>query len=222
MKNVVVICFVVLFLPSIYAQKKGVVRYEVTAEKRDSSVDAIMSAALLKKSEFTFTFKKKRRERVELKAGTYFDFVTIFDYKKGKFLRLTDDQKKKVANEGNIFVSPDSVFYMKSIYTLLEDTMTILGYKCYKATKETRYGQLTCWYTKEIKHNFKGVDFIQVDVPGMPLYFMSNSDKVKMTFKAIKVDKLKREDRKALRYKIPEDYILGPSLSQPNEIKKKN
>lgn len=216
MKGAVLLCFAIMFFPAVFAQKKGVIRYTVTAEKRDTSVDAIMSAALLKKSEFTFTFKKKRRERVQLKAGTFFEFVTIFDFKKGKFLRLTDDQKKKVANEGKIFVSPDSVYYAKSIYTLHEDTMTILGYKCYKATTETRYGQLICWYTKDIKHNFKGIDFLQIDVPGMPLFFMTNSGKVMLTFKASAVDKLKRKDRQALKYKIPEGYILGPSTIKPN------
>jgi len=217
MKSAVLVSFMVLFLPSVYAQKKGVIRYEVTVEKQDTSVDAIMSAALLKKSEFTFTFKKKRRERVQLKAGTFFEFVTIFDYKKGKFLRLTDDQKKKVANEGVIFTAPDSVYYSKSIYTLIDDTMTILGYECYKAVTETKAGQLICWYTKEIKHNFKRVDFLQIDVPGMPLSFMSNSGKVMLTFNAVAVDKLKREDRKALRYKIPKEYIIGPSIEKKTD-----
>lgn len=217
MKSAVLVCLMFLFLPTVYAQKKGVIRYAVSVEKRDTSVDAIMTAALLKKSDFTFSFKKKRRERVQLKAGTFFEFVTIFDYKKGKFLRLTDDQKKKVANEGKIFVTPDSIYYGKSIYTLLEDTTTILGYKCYKAVTETKNGQLVCWYTKDIEHNFKRVDFLQIDVPGMPLSFMSNSGKVMLTFNAIAVDKLKREDRKALRYKIPEEYIIGPTSEKKTD-----
>ncbi|MEY3236276.1 MAG: hypothetical protein RI883_377 [Bacteroidota bacterium] len=211
MKIILFVGYLVVFCPLVFAQKKGIIRYTVTAEKMDTSMDATMSAALLKKSEFSFSFKNKRRERVHLKAGTFFEFVTIFDYRKGSFLRLTDDQKIKVSNEGYIVVPSDSIKYSKTIYTLLEDTMTIMGYKCYKAITETKFGQLTCWYTKEIKHNFKGIDFIQIDVPGMPLYFMSNSDKVMLTFSVKSINKLSRQDRKNLQYKTPEGYILGPS-----------
>lgn len=206
-----------LFLVSthlVHAQKKGVIRYEVKAVKQDTSIDAIMSEALLKKSEFTFTYKRKRRARVELKAGSFFQFVTIFDHKKGKFLRLTDDQKNKVGKFGDIFVIPDTVYYAKSTYKLLEDTTTILGYKCKKATTETKFGELVCWYTDEIPHNFKQIDFLKIDVPGMPLYFESNSGKVNLTFKAVKLDKLKSEDRKKLKLKLPEGYILGTSVKQ--------
>jgi GLPGLI family protein len=214
MRILLCVFFILMVIPEFMSQKKGVIRYSVKAEKQDTTIDAIMSTALLQKSEFTFTFKKKRRARVQLKAGTFFEFVTIFDHKKGKYLRLTDDQKNKVAKMGDIFVLPDSVYYMKSKYKLVDDTMNILGYQCRKAIAETKNGQLVCWYTTEIAHNFKSIDFIEIDVPGMPLYFMSTSGKVKMIFEAKSIDKLKKEDRKKMKLKIPEGYITGDELKK--------
>jgi GLPGLI family protein len=214
MRISLLLCFILLFLPIAYTQKKGLIKYVVTAEKQDTSIDAVMSSALLKKSEFTFTFKKKRRARVQLKAGTFFEFTTIFDHKKGQYLRLTDDQKNKVGQFVDIIVMPDTILYAKTKYSLLEDTMTIIGYKCRKAVYDSKYGKLTCWYTNEINHNFKQIEFLDVDVPGMPLYFESNSGKVNLTFKATSIDKLTKEDKKNLKLELPEGYILGTSIKK--------
>lgn len=203
----VLVLFTVSF---IFSQKKGVIKYKVTVVEQDTSYQAKMTAALLRKSEFSFIFKRKSKSRVDLKAGTFFNFSTIFNYKKGIYLRLISDQEKKTAQLDKIVVLPDSIQNKKSTYTLLEDTMSIIGFKCKKATFKSKYGTLTCWYTNELAHTFKKLEFIDIDVPGLPLYFMTTSGKVTMTYEASGFEKLSRKYRKLLSTKIPEGYLTGP------------
>jgi GLPGLI family protein len=200
----------ILIVTNSFSQKKGVIKYEITVVEQDTSYQSKMTAALLGKSEFTFIFKRKSKSYVELKAGSFFNFTTIFDYKKGIYLRLISDQENKTAHLDKIIILPDSIKNKLSTYTLHEDTMTIIGFKCKKATFKSKYGELTCWYTNELNYNFKKLEFIDIDVPGLPLYFMTTSGKVTMTYKAVKFEKLSRKYRKLLSTDIPEGYITGP------------
>lgn len=208
MKKILVLLFVVIAVTS-YGQRKGYIEYSVTAEIEDSTYDAVMSAALMNKSEFNFLFRGKNRSRMQLQAGSFFNFISIFNYRKGEFLRLISDTKNKSAQTGEIRDFPDSVIMTRSNYTLLDDTMTILGFHCKKAVTTMNDKELTCWYTEDLHHTFENLAFINVQVPGLPLYFMTNSGDVTVTFKAVKFEKRLKKKRKLLRMKIPEDYVLA-------------
>lgn len=207
MKKILLLLFLVVAVSS-YGQRRGYIEYSVNANVEDSTFDAVMSAALMNKSEFSFLFRGKNRSRMQLKAGSYFNFISIFNYRKGEFLRLVGDQKTKSAQTGEIREFPDSVIMTKSNYTLLEDTMTILGFLCKKAVATVNDKELVCWYTEDLHHTFENLGFINVQVPGLPLFFMTNSGNVTMTFEAVNFDKRLKKKRKLLRMKIPEDYVL--------------
>lgn len=208
MKKILLLLFIVIAVSS-FGQRKGYIEYKVSAQVEDSTFDAIMSAALMNKSEFNFLFRGKNRSRMQLKAGSYFNFISIFNYRKGEFLRLISDQKNKSAQRGEIREFPDSVIMTKSNYTLLDDTMTILGFVCKKAVTNVNDKELVCWYTEDLHHTFENLAFINVEVPGLPLYFMTNSGDVTVTFQAVKFEKRLKKKRKLLRMRIPEEYVLA-------------
>lgn len=218
MKNLILLLFVFLSITATFGQKKkkGVIKYSVSAVAQDTTFDAKMSEALLNKSEFSFMFKGKNKARVQLQAGSFFNFVTVFDYKKGVYLRLIGDQKNKSAQVGDIVPLTDSLKNLASTYTLLEDTMTILGFKCKKAIFESDFGTLECWYTDELDHNFRKLEFIDVDVPGLPLMFMTTSGRVTLTYKAVSFEKLSKEYKALLSTEIPEGYQTAPEQPEAN------
>ena len=188
------------------AQKKGVIVYDVTVEAQDTSYQSVMSAALLSKSLLNFSFKGKKKSRVQLRAGSFFNFVTAFNHRKGQYMRLLSNQDTKTAQFGDIETLAKSSLENPANYKLLEDTMTIVGFLCKKATIHTDFGELQCWYTNELDHDFTKVDFIDVDVPGLPLMFMTISGKVTMIFQAVRFEKLTREYKSFLKLKTPEGY----------------
>lgn len=207
MKNFLVVSIILITSVS-FGQRRGYIEYSVSAKIQDSTFDAILSSALMNKSEFNFMFKGKNKSRMQMKAGTYFDFISIFNYKKGRYLRLISDQKNKGAQTGDIVDFPDSLVIKEKGYELQDDTMTILGFLCKKAVLESKNGELVCWYTEELDHTFENLAFINVDVPGLPLFFMTSSADVLVTFEAVKFEKRLGKRRKLLKMKIPDGYSV--------------
>lgn len=194
------------------AQKKGVVEYSVVAEPMDSSANSFLMARMLNKSDFQFSFWGKKKEKAALVIGDFFEFKAILDYKANKCLKKVKDPQNKFYSIRDIGDTTANTVKERYHYTLTEDTTYILGVLCKKATCQVGDVELVCWYAPSIPHSFEKVDFLNVDVPGMPLEFMNIEGKVLSVFRAKSIRKLNKDEKKAFEVVPPPDFVKSDKI----------
>jgi GLPGLI family protein len=113
-------------------------------------------------------------------------------------VKLTKDDMEKSKNEnGNVII------------TLSDETKEILGFMCHKAISTDEEGnESIIWYSKEIKVNKIGQNYLNNEVPGFPLEFEVNRANLKMRMTSTefnkKLDKSKSQDVFSLE--VPEGF----------------
>lgn len=90
----------------------------------------------------------------------------------------------------NYAISHDSISLKKQSFELLNDTKTILGYKCHKAKTIINSNTIELWYTNELY--LKGAPSVLGQNLGLVLEMVRNNDYV---VKAVKVEKIKEASK---------------------------
>ena len=91
---------------------------------------------------------------------------------------------------------------------LVDETKTILGFKCNKALITDAEGNESFfWYTSEIEVDKKGQSMFSEKIPGFALEYEMSQQGLKMTMTAVEVDKkLDKKQKELFDLVIPTDY----------------
>ncbi len=102
----------------------------------------------------------------------------------GKYkVNMTEEEAKEYRGEP---VKLDITYKKKS-------TKKILGYTCHKAIVKTKESSIVLYVTDKIKPKQSPFSNMFPDLKGFPLEFQSNRGETKMTFKAKKITKIKKD-----------------------------
>ncbi len=180
--------------------------YEMKMASDNPELEMQLSMMQGSKLELVFADNKSRQN---VSMGGFMSTTTISDAQTGETLTLMDGMMGKIAMKMNVNdVNEEEEMEEESIeFEFTDETKEILGYTCYKAVSVDEEGnESTFWYSKEIQAPKTESQYIQKQLPGMPLEFQIISPEVTMTFSATEfASKLKKAD-KNFSMDIPEGY----------------
>lgn len=179
--------------------------YEMKMASDNPELEMQLSMMQGSKLELVFADNKSRQN---VSMGGFMSTTTISDAQTGETLTLMDGMMGKIAMKMNVNDVNEEEMEEESIeFEFTDETKEILGYTCYKAVSVDEEGnESTFWYSKEIQAPKTESQYIQKQLPGMPLEFEIISPEVTMTFSATEfASKLKKAD-KNFSMDIPEGY----------------
>ena len=179
--------------------------YEMKMASDNPELEMQLSMMQGSKLELVFADNKSRQN---VSMGGFMSTTTISDAQTGETLTLMDGMMGKIAMKMNVNDVNEEEMEEESIeFEFTDETKEILGYTCYKAVSVDEEGnESTFWYSKEIQAPKTESQYIQKQLPGMPLEFQIISPEVTMTFSATEfASKLKKAD-KNFSMDIPEGY----------------
>ena len=198
----------VLFVASVCSSaaqiSEGHVSYDVTVNSDDPEM--AMMNSLMANSKMDIYFKKEK-SRADMQMGSMGSTSTIIDPTAENSLILMDLMGMKSATllPKSELNKPDEG--PKSKLKLVNETKTILGYKCKKALLTDESGNtVSYWYTEEINVNLSGQRAINKEVPGFPLEFTMIQSGITMKLTATVFEKT--VDSKLFDLTVPDDYTI--------------
>lgn len=90
---------------------------------------------------------------------------------------------------------------------LIDEKRDILGYTCYKAIVSDDNGnESTFWYSKDFTAPETNNQYINKEIPGMPLAFSVETPQMSMSFEAKEINEKVKKAAKEFSMDIPEGY----------------
>lgn len=175
------------------------------------SSDPAMQPQLQMSEGATLTlFSKGDKSRVEMKMGELMTTTTILDLTKKRGVTLMDGILGK---QGATFEGEDFETYSannsESEVELVDETKTILGYKCKKAIiyMEEEGGEMTFWYTEDVEvgNTFLG-EYSKFGLPGVALEYGLEQESITMKFVAVIFETSIKENKGLFDLNIPAGY----------------
>ena len=198
---------ITLSLTSFGQVNEGKVSYTIDMSSDDPNMQA--QFAMLQGSKMDMIFNKEF-SRVEFNLGMIIKMITVTNNDKNTGLMLMSGM---VGNKA-VKMTPDDID--KSADEVPEyqventsETKEILGYNCTKYILTTEDGlDVSYWTTKDIVASKTNNRYMNESVEGFPLEFETETNGMKMTFKATEFkDSLKGMKTKELfEMKVPEGY----------------
>ncbi|WP_107039023.1 hypothetical protein [Brumimicrobium mesophilum] len=196
--------FAFLFIiNSTFAQDMKL-KYDIEIKSDDPEMQYILQ--LSKGSSLTI-YAKDDKSRVEMVMGQLMKNTTILDNGKKKGLQLIDGMVGKQAAiiEGSDFEGFNAEEEDVK-FEYLDETKTILGYKCKKAVALVDNQEMIYWYTNELKVSDVYLrEYSKLGLQGVPLEYSINSSEASMKFVATEV-KTNIDEKGLFDLKIPEGY----------------
>ena len=181
------------------------IAYDIKMSSDNPEIE--MQLAMMQGSKLEMVFSEEKSKQ-QVSMGGFMTTTTISDSKTGETLTLMDGMMGKIAMRMNANdvadeENADGDFEVEFV----NETKEILGHTCHKAIMVDEAGNESIfWYSKEIKAPKTESQYIQKEIPGMPLEFTMVSTEVTMTFTATELStKLKKGD-KNFPMDIPEGY----------------
>lgn len=181
------------------------IAYDIKMSSDNPEIE--MQLAMMQGSKLEMVFSEEKSKQ-QVSMGGFMTTTTISDSKTGETLTLMDGMMGKIAMRMNANdvadeENADGDFEVEFV----NETKEILGHTCHKAIMVDEAGNESIfWYSKEIQAPKTDSQYIQKEIPGMPLEFTMVSPEVTMTFTATELStKLKKGD-KNFSMDIPEGY----------------
>lgn len=182
---------------------EGHVKYKV--EVSSDEPDMALAVSMMSDATLDIYFQKDK-SRTEMDMGVMNTTVIVnaaaensimlMDMMGSKFAVLMEKEELDQEND-----SP------KPVIQLINETKTILGYKCKKAVITISEGiDAVYWYTEELKVNTFGQKSFNESVPGFPLEFSQFQGGLDMKLTATVIEKT--VDSKKFDITVPEGYTL--------------
>ena len=198
---------VFLFVINFSHAQELKIKYDIIMK----SSDPAMQTQLQMSEGSTLTlYAKGDKSRVEMKMGELMTTTTIIDLTKKRGLTLMDGMlgKQGATFEGEDFEKFSSTDSDAEI-ELVDETKTILGYKCKKAIAylEDDGGEMVFWYTEDIDvaDAFLG-EYSKFGLPGVALEYGVEQAEITMKFVASKFETSIKDDKGLFDLKIPAGY----------------
>lgn len=169
---------------SIAQQKEGILEYAIDVQAVDTSLKVRQQVGMLRNSNMKVYFMKDR-SRIDFKMGEMYIITSIIDWKINRSLSLFTTPKGKFATKMEASKFNESLPKQDTTSTieLIDETKTILGYKCSKAIMHSDSLEFIYWYTSDIKIDLKGQSLVNEKIPGFPMEFQTVKDGVFMNYK---------------------------------------
>lgn len=184
---------------------EGKIAYEIKMSSNNPEIE--MQLAMMQGSKLEMVFSEEKSKQ-QVSMGGFMTTTTISDSKTGETITLMDGMMGKIAMRMNANDAADEENEVGEFeFEFVNETRQILDYTCHKAIMVDEAGNESIfWYSKEIQAPKTESQYIQKEIPGMPLEFTMVSPEVTMTFTATELStKLKKGD-KNFSMVIPEGY----------------
>jgi GLPGLI family protein len=181
------------------------IAYDIKMSSDNPEIE--MQLAMMQGSKLEMVFSEEKSKQ-HVSMGGFMTTTTISDSKTGETLTLMDGMMGKIAMRMNANDVADEENEDGDFeFEFVNETKQILGHTCHKAIMVDEAGNESIfWYSKEIQAPKTDSQYIQKEIPGMPLEFTMVSPEVTMTFTATELStKLKKGD-KNFSMDIPEGY----------------
>lgn len=182
---------------------EGHVKYNVNVSSDDP--DMAMAVSMMSEATLDIYFQKDK-SRTEMDMGIM-NTTVIVNPSAEKSIMLMDMMGSKFAipmEKEELDQENDSP---KPIIKLIDETKTVLGYKCKKAVITISEGvDAVYWYTEELKVNTFGQKSFNNSVPGFPLEFSQFQGGLDMKLTATVIEK--SVDSKKFDVGVPEGYTV--------------
>ena len=206
MKNILTVVALLFISISSFSQiKEGHVKFKIDIESNNPEMQ--MQVAMLQNSKLDLFFNNKTT-RSEFAMGTIMTMITVANAETDQLLMLMSGMVGKQAIKTTITEinkkKPEDAINVK----LVDETKTILGFKCNKALITDAEGnESVFWYTSEIEVDKKGQSMFSEKIPGFALEYEMSQQGLKMTMTAVEVDKkLDKKQKELFDLVIPTDY----------------
>ncbi len=180
LKCTVSLLFISLHLTLLAQYKEGMVEYAITVKPGDTTQYQKQRAALMFDSKMALHFNDTM-SRMDFKMGKGMLTTIIVQLNRKKGLSLTSSSKGKFA-----YFLTDEYFEPKKEgdvrVELIDETATILGYKCKKALMYVEGIMTTYWYTNDFTLEIKNQEIVNKHIPGFPLKYSTVKDGLFMEF----------------------------------------
>lgn len=209
MKKFLLFLFISFSANLVFSQiKEGHMKYEVKVESVDPKKDA---ASQMFENSTMEVFFKDQQTRTVMNMGGFMNTITVNDDKTGDILILMSGMMGKKGILTNVKDmkkrDEESAKNNKLEIKLSDETKTILGYTCKKATIiSDKKGEMTYWYTTEISYSKKGNSMFQGEMPGIPLEFSMQQGTTTLTWTATLFEKTIDDATELFVMEIPADY----------------
>lgn len=206
MKILVTITTVLLSI-SLWAQE-ATIKYEMKFESDNPEVQSQM--AMMANSTMSMFMKGKLfRQETNMGNGLMIT-TTIVDGEKEKGLILMDGMMGKIASTFDPDKEKEEAEEEEEADIEIEftdETKEILGFTCKKAIIYDEEGnEMIYWYTDEIEQPENEGQYLNQEIPGMPLEFTITQPQMTMTFKAVEYDDKVKKAKEMFDTSIPEGY----------------
>ena len=194
---------------------EGYLQYNIDVQAVDTSLKAKQQAGMLRNSKMEIFFSQDF-SRVDFEMGKMYKLSAVVNLKTNRTISLMSGAIGKLATRTLTVDSTNMVEQPESSVELLDETKTILQYKCKKAILTVNGMQSTYWYTDEIDVDISGQQISNSLIPGFPLEFYTVSEGVMMHFTASNIE-FDLENKEELFYEdIPPGYTLMQDVDNPS------
>lgn len=205
--------FVIGIFPIFSQLSEGHIQYDLTVNMSEDDPKAQMMASMMEGSTLEMFFRDQN-SRSEVKMGKMMQMTIISDAKSGDILTLMSGMIGKKAIQSNINDSLNLENNNTPEYKIefFEETKIILGYTCQKSILTSEDGrEMIAWYTEDLSVYKKGLNYMNEQIPGVPLEFEMDMNGMIMLVKASKIEKMV-PDNSLFDMTIPAGYeIVDPN-----------
>ena len=196
----------VLFLTVGVWSQEAKIKFEMNFETDDPQMEQQM--AMMANSSMTM-YMKDQKFRQETNIGNGLMVTTsIVDGETKKGVILMNGMMGKIASTFDADEEDEEADEEADVeIEFTDETKEILGFECKKAILYTADGaEMIYWYTEEIKAPEREQQYVNSQIPGMPLEFSIEQPQMTMTFKAVEYDDKVKKAKELFDTSIPEGY----------------
>ncbi len=209
MKKTILFLAVILFasLTTKAQLTEGHVKYEMTVSSDNPAME--MAMAMMNGASMEIYFKDEST-LVKINMGMAMNMATTTNSKSGDVLIKMGGMmgnkaiKSTISEVGDVQPEDQDV-----AVEMISETKDIHGFKCKKATLTDKDGRKAIfWFTEEIAVSKAGQNYLSKEIPGFPMEFEMNQKDMKMSMKAILVEKKVSNAKELFSMEVPAGYQI--------------
>lgn len=209
MKSLVLIFFIFLAINCQSQKQEGHIDYDITFSSDDPETTQML--AMMDGSSMEVYFLNSKT-RTGIKLGFMLDMQITVDESTDEAILLVGGMmgKKYIKTTQKEMQQNDEIEQDKVKIELVKGTKNIQGYDCKKAIGTDAKGNVSeYWYTEKLNFNKTGNQFIQREVPGVPLEISTNVEELTITITANLVEKKITNAEQIFSTEVPEGYTIS-------------
>ncbi len=202
-----VVMFASFVATSMAQLNEGHASYKVDVSSDEAEM--AMAVSMMQGTTLDIYFKDQST-RSEVNMGALMKIETIMDGESGNALMLMDGMigKKAIKTTAEeLEAKSEGTETPDFEVTLVDEQKKIAGYKCKKAIlTDEDDNELIFWYTEDIKVNKKGQSYLNDQVPGFPMQYEINQNKMLMSFTVQEFNEKLENADELFSQDIPDGY----------------